>query len=160
MSKPDINEFAFNLREQLNNYYITAQGCWIHRNKTNNKGYVILQYHTNSLHYQYLAHRVSYALFKGFVPKDVKVLHTCDIPNCVNPEHLFLGSVKDNAKDMSIKKRGKNQYGSQLTELELSAVAFYRGMGWSQRKVANLLGISQSTISLYECGKRVNSSDN
>lgn len=50
-------------------------------------------------------HRVSYEVFKGEIPEGMCVLHTCDMPPCVNPEHLFLGTPKDNAADRVQRKR-------------------------------------------------------
>lgn len=51
------------------------------------------------------AHRISWMLHKGDIPKDKLVCHTCDNRKCVNPEHLFLGSYKDNMQDCISKNR-------------------------------------------------------
>lgn len=57
------------------------------------------------------AHRVSYSLFIKD-PGNLCVLHKCDNPGCVNPEHLFLGTKKDNSQDMMRKSRGRGHFSS------------------------------------------------
>lgn len=51
------------------------------------------------------AYRVSYQLFKGEIPKGMSVLHECDNPSCVNPNHLKLGTQKENMQDASKRNR-------------------------------------------------------
>lgn len=75
-----------------------TRSCWIWTGSIAKKsGY---GYFTGNL-----AHRFSWQLFNGKIPEALCVLHKCDIRNCVRPEHLFLGTQKDNTQDCWNKKR-------------------------------------------------------
>lgn len=56
-------------------------------------------------------HRYSFQTYKGPIPNGLQVCHKCDTPSCVNPDHLFLGTVKDNAQDCRAKER--HRYGAR-----------------------------------------------
>jgi hypothetical protein len=58
------------------------------------------------------AHRWSYEYHIGAIPSGMRVLHTCDVRNCVNPQHLWIGTDRDNARDREAKGRGKRVKGS------------------------------------------------
>ena len=60
------------------------------------------------------AHRVSWEIHFGPVPEDMDVLHTCDNPPCVRPDHLYLGTHADNMRDMAL--RGRARAGPQAGE--------------------------------------------
>ena len=59
----------------------------------------------------YLAHRASYILFKGKIPTGLHIMHKCDTPQCVNPDHLQAGTQAENNQDMF--KKGRNRNGSE-----------------------------------------------
>jgi len=75
--------------------------CWEWVGAQKPRGYGNLRFQKT----YYLAHRFSYGIYKGDVPEDKLVCHTCDNPSCVNPNHLFLGTAKDNTQDMIEKGR-------------------------------------------------------
>lgn len=80
----------------------TPSGCWEWRLSRSPQGYGIT---TPASKRSMGAHRVSYAAFKGVVPAGFPICHRCDNPPCVNPEHLYLGTQKDNAMDCARKGR-------------------------------------------------------
>lgn len=77
-----------------------SEGCWLWTKATNNKGYGNVRINKKYLN----AHRVAYAITYGD-PGKLWVLHSCDNPSCVRPDHLFLGTHQDNMDDMRVKGR-------------------------------------------------------
>jgi hypothetical protein len=87
-----------------------SDGCWEWTGHRNAAGYGHI-----SLDGQFvLAHRHSWALFKGPIPDGLFCLHRCDNPPCVRPDHLFMGTKKDNAMDMAAKGRHHRQRKKKL----------------------------------------------
>lgn len=79
--------------------------CWEWQRSLNNGGYG--RSHFNGK--QIKAHRLSFLLTHHEIPEGMLVLHKCDNPKCVNPDHLFLGTHYDNMQDMKAKGRARNQ---------------------------------------------------
>ena len=101
--------------------YPDPKTCWIWEGAKNGNGYGVftLEYSKNNNIKRVLAHRYSWALKNGTIPDDLHVLHMCDTPLCVNPDHLFLGTNLDNIKDKIQKGRqirGEAMGGAKLTD--------------------------------------------
>jgi hypothetical protein len=97
--------------ERFNKKYIIndVTDCWEWTAALNNIGYGMFRWASNKMR---SAHRVSYELFNGPIPDGMAVCHKCDNPKCVNPEHLWTGTLKQNAQDMVAKGRsGRGMFG-------------------------------------------------
>jgi hypothetical protein len=82
-------------------------GCWLWLGSTDRKGYGQMRITTNKKQskLKYATH-ISLKLHDHQIPSGLHVLHRCDNPACVNPEHLFVGTQQDNMRDMLQKGRG------------------------------------------------------
>ena len=100
-------------------------GCWLWVAARNKYGYGWVAYGGSSS----LAHRVAHLLFIGPIPEGMCILHRCDNPPCVNPEHLFLGTRTDNNEDKKQKGRcaslsGERNPKARLTENQVRFIFF------------------------------------
>lgn len=78
--------------------------CWIWTGSRDDKGYGMFR-DSGRKGKVWKAHRISYEKYKGTIPKGMVVCHSCDNPSCINPSHLWVGTMKDNMADCSAKKR-------------------------------------------------------
>ena len=130
-------------------------GCWEWVAALSGKGYGQIKIPRTRRQIQ--SHRLSFLIHRGDIPRGRCVLHRCDNRVCVNPEHLFLGSKLDNARDMVSKNRhcfGEKQGASKLTETEVKAALAMIASGVPQIRVAELLNISPMQISRIKRGER------
>jgi hypothetical protein len=95
-------------------------------------------------------HRVRYEMTRGPIPNGLYVLHKCDTPACVNPDHLFLGTQKENIHDAAAKGRravGERHPGAKLRAIDVKRIRERLRAGHTQVAIAKDYGISQDTVS-------------
>lgn len=137
-------------RNHLTRFYekvgFGVTGCWFWLSTVDSGGYGVL----NSRK----AHRVSYELHNGPIPVGLKVLHRCDLPCCVNPNHLFLGTQADNVADMVAKRRqrggglsGEANAQSRLTWDVVHLARRLHADGHGNNALARRFGVSPMTMS-------------
>jgi hypothetical protein len=123
-----------------------TDGCWNWVGAKHVKGYGAFRFNNRMGR----AHRFSYELHRGGIPAGMLVLHRCDNPACVNPDHLFLGTNADNMADKVSKGRqahhgfrGDEHPTAKLTVAEVLAVREAEG---THREVAAQFGVSRKQI--------------
>lgn len=148
---PLVNRFWENVRK--------TESCWIWT-ACKRGGYGLIYGNGR----RQSAHRLSYEIHKGPIPDGLDCLHKCDNPSCVNPEHLFIGTHRDNMVDAAKKKRfktgkdswasknkhkikrrtGSNHHMSKLTESQVSEIRLLwdRG-GITKTELGKRYGVSQ-----------------
>jgi hypothetical protein len=100
--------------------------CWLWSGAKSYQGYGVFNLHIGKCKYKkVIASRLSYEFYNGQIPIDMFVCHSCDNPICVNPNHLFLGTQKDNLKDMSLKGRslwGEKNVKAKFTNIQANEI--------------------------------------
>lgn len=117
-----------------------GDGCWHWQGRKSLKGYGAFWYKRK----HYTAHRASYALLVGAIPEGLMVCHRCDVRDCVNPSHLFLGTNQDNMEDMKAKGR---QGQAKLDKDRVATIRslYYTG-SYSYADLADLFAVTRSNI--------------
>ncbi len=147
-------------------------GCW-EWTGAHQKGYGVVRVEKT----YWRAHRLSWVMEYGEIPEGLWVLHHCDNRSCVRPDHLFLGTAADNSRDMTRKgrhpvhgdvahmakmaaavrpenrARGERHFRSKLSALKVLRICALHEEGWSQQRIADEMGVAQTTISSVLRGK-------
>ena len=132
-------------------------GCWLWAGTVNADGYGL----AHNVRGIVLAHRIVWTLVHGPIPAGMCVLHSCDVPACVNPGHLFLGTRADNCRDRAAKGRtvASHCYGlangkARLSDDEVAEIRRLYVPGRGVCKLAARFGISHSTLINIAVGRR------
>lgn len=133
-----------------------GNGCWAWTGAVNGRGYGIMSATAIG---EYFTHRVAWTLWHGrAVPADMHVCHHCDNPPCCNPEHLFLGSTRDNNADKIAKGRHNQPFGESHANTKLTNVQVFGILQLPSRVFSNLwiskkYGIATSTVQRIRSGR-------
>ena len=146
--KPNYHNQIYDIDFLLNRICFGFSDCWYWVGGVTTLGY-------GTIPKWRVAHRFSWHLFNGPIPKGMSVLHKCDIRNCVNPDHLFIGTQNDNVQDMMRKGRHrcvpKLGEDNPMSKLDNEKVAMIREdlerKELSQNKIAKKYSVSPMTIS-------------
>jgi len=127
-----------------------SDGCWIWLGKTN-KGYGVVIVRSHRVATYLGAHRVAWELAHGPIGDGLCVCHRCDNPQCVRPDHLFLGSNADNLADMRAKgrhARGPGRGAKKLTWADVDLIRLAaETLPVTLTAIARAWGVSIQTIS-------------
>lgn len=106
----------------LNRARLTDHGCWEWQASKDGAGYGQISVRNRTRR----AHRVAFEAFKHEIPQGAVLCHSCDNPSCINPEHLRVGTQKDNARDREMRGRrdvkGEQIGTAKLTEQDALAI--------------------------------------
>jgi hypothetical protein len=149
LSYPD--DVIYNFHKKIEISLIT--GCWNWTGCKNRQGYGQLGKSpriaggVKALR----AHQLSWIIYFGEIPSGMWILHKCDNPSCVNPNHLFLGTHQDNISDMVFKGRhsypvGEDSHLSKLTKDDVIKIKQLIKSGKSQASIAKEFKVSKSAV--------------
>ncbi len=138
------------LKSFLNRVIVTMDDddCWEWQGRLNDGGYGCVEFKDVAS----LAHRIAWVIHTGeLVPKGMGVLHNCDNPRCVNPNHLKLGTQLENMQDMAergryLPRNGEDNPNSRLTNDDVKDIKAMLAKGIKRKKAARKYRVSLSTI--------------
>jgi len=137
------------LEDRFFSKVIKLDDCWMWAGNKRSNGYGAIQQGGRGSR-TLSAHRVSYEIHKGEIPDGMVVMHSCDNPSCVNPDHLSVGTYKQNTHDMIAKGRKRTVApkgtGNGKAKLNDDLVRYIRQSDKKAASIARELGLSENCI--------------
>jgi HNH endonuclease len=124
-------------------------GCWLYgEGYDGDDGYIKIRIGD----WRDKVHRLSWRVHNGPIPPGQQVLHKCDVPCCVNPDHLFLGTAEDNVADKVSKNRQAKGIGHPCSKLTEDNVRYIRGSDETNRALGRRFNVSHGIINNIKKG--------
>lgn len=136
--------------QKINKFYIDKNNCFVWTGNKTHDNYGRIRIGNK----KYRVHRIVYILYYGEIPKNKPyICHKCNNSKCINPEHLYAGTPKDNVRDMINAKRNNHLKGekhpkAKLKKHQILEIRNLHKKGYSIRKIAKKYNMGKTTIQL------------
>jgi hypothetical protein len=132
---------------RMHRYFVmpSPTACWLWTGRKSKAGYGMIgvgSTRDGTARHDY-AHRVMWQQTVGETPRGLQLRHRCDVPACLNPSHLELGTARDNSLDLHTRGRHPS---TKLTVHEVKEIRERASQGESQYKIARVFGVSRPLI--------------
>lgn len=137
------------IQERFFSKVLKTETCWVWQANKLPTGYGLFRIGDSMQR----AHRVAYRLTYGSFPEKLQVLHKCDNPSCVRPDHLWLGTNTDNVRDKVLKGRASSLAGEANPKAKLTAAQviemrkYWESGEYTQGALAKMFNIRLGTVS-------------
>lgn len=148
------------LKKSFEKHVIKQDGCWGWKGPTTPFGYSVMSCNRNIGPDR--GHRASWVIHRSEIPESMHICHACDNPICTNPDHLWLGTYKQNNDDKIAKgrsncpkppiKKGSDNGSSKLNEEQVREIKSLISQGHACYRISKLFNVSSTTVKRIKNG--------